>query len=246
MPRANRHILPGHVYHITHRCHDRRFLLGFQRDRNYCRTWFREAVGRNPVSVLGYCITSNHVHLVLCGETASAASSTMQLAAGCTAGQYNVRKGRKGAFWEGRYQCTLVDSGDYLLNCLQYVDMNMVRAGVVGHPGDWQWCGFREIAGLRQRNRIIDQDSLTDKLKVENVRQLRELYTEFINEASSAREFKREPKWTESVAVGSEDFVRTVAENLPRRQRIQISQAEDEERTNEWYVREVSPPYARF
>jgi REP element-mobilizing transposase RayT len=27
MPRANRYILPGRVYHLTHRCHDRQFLL---------------------------------------------------------------------------------------------------------------------------------------------------------------------------------------------------------------------------
>ena len=29
MPRANRYILPGHAYHVTHRCHDRSFLLKF-------------------------------------------------------------------------------------------------------------------------------------------------------------------------------------------------------------------------
>ena len=34
MPRANRYILPGHIYHITHRCHDRQFLLQFAKDRN--------------------------------------------------------------------------------------------------------------------------------------------------------------------------------------------------------------------
>ena len=27
MPRANRYILPGYVYHLTYRCHDRKFLL---------------------------------------------------------------------------------------------------------------------------------------------------------------------------------------------------------------------------
>ena len=32
MPRANRHIQAGHTYHITHRCHDRAFLLRFARD----------------------------------------------------------------------------------------------------------------------------------------------------------------------------------------------------------------------
>jgi len=33
MPRANRHFLPDHVWHITHRCHQKKFLLKFARDR---------------------------------------------------------------------------------------------------------------------------------------------------------------------------------------------------------------------
>jgi len=246
MPRANRHIVPGYVYHITHRCHDRKFLLRFQRDRNSYRKWLREAVGRNPVSVLGYCLTSNHVHLVLYGETVSAVSSTMQLAAGCTAGQYNGRKGRKGAFWEGRYHCTLVDSGEHLLNCLRYVDMNMVRATVVEHPMDWPWCSFCEIAGIRRRYRIIDRDCLAEKLGLENTSQLRTSYSTFIEKALVAQKSLRDPKWTESLAVGSESFVRKVVECLPQRQRIHMNQANDDGEPNEWHARETPPSYMRF
>ena len=41
MPRANRYILPRQIYHITHRCHDRAFLLRFTRDRSA----YRELMG---------------------------------------------------------------------------------------------------------------------------------------------------------------------------------------------------------
>ncbi|RPJ59179.1 MAG: hypothetical protein EHM23_15020 [Acidobacteria bacterium] len=34
MPRSNRYILPGYIYHVTHRCHDRRFLLKFGVDQS--------------------------------------------------------------------------------------------------------------------------------------------------------------------------------------------------------------------
>jgi hypothetical protein len=33
MPRASRYFLPGYVWHITHRCHQKEFLLKFSRDR---------------------------------------------------------------------------------------------------------------------------------------------------------------------------------------------------------------------
>ncbi|MHC1764682.1 MAG: response regulator [Verrucomicrobiia bacterium] len=43
LPRANRYVLPGHVYHLIHRCHDRRFLLRFATDRNGYKPRLREA-----------------------------------------------------------------------------------------------------------------------------------------------------------------------------------------------------------
>ncbi len=39
MPRANRHFVPGHVWHITHRCHRKAFLPEFARDRQRYLHW---------------------------------------------------------------------------------------------------------------------------------------------------------------------------------------------------------------
>jgi putative transposase len=65
MPRANRHFLPGCVWHITHRCHQKQFLLKFPRDRRRYLHWVFEAKKRFGLSVLNYMVTSNHVHLLL-------------------------------------------------------------------------------------------------------------------------------------------------------------------------------------
>jgi putative transposase len=63
MPRANHHFLPGHVWHITHRCHQRKFLLKFARDRRRYLHWVFEAKKRFGLCVLGYAVTANHIHL---------------------------------------------------------------------------------------------------------------------------------------------------------------------------------------
>ena len=65
MPRANRHFLPGHVWHITHRCHKKEFLLKFSRDRSRWINWLFEARKRFGLSVLNYVVTSNHIHLLV-------------------------------------------------------------------------------------------------------------------------------------------------------------------------------------
>jgi putative transposase len=65
MPCASRHFLPGHVWHITHRCHQRKFLLKFARDRRRYLHWVFEARKRLGLSVLNYTVTSNHIHLLV-------------------------------------------------------------------------------------------------------------------------------------------------------------------------------------
>ena len=44
---------------------------------------------------------------------------------------YNKRHGRKGFFWGERFKSVLVENGDTLINCLAYIDLNPVRAGLV-------------------------------------------------------------------------------------------------------------------
>ena len=52
MPRANRHFLPGLVWHLTHRCHERNFLLKFTPDRNNYLRWRYETCKRFGLCVL--------------------------------------------------------------------------------------------------------------------------------------------------------------------------------------------------
>ena len=57
------------------------------------------------------------------------------------------------AFWGDNYQATLVESGRYLWESQCYIELNMVRCGVVKHPREWDWVGYQEIMGHRQRYR---------------------------------------------------------------------------------------------
>jgi putative transposase len=66
----------------------------------------------------------------------------------------------KGAFWEDRYHATAIEGGEHLLRCVVYIDLNMVRAGVVAHPGEWAHGGYREIQAPRRRCVLIDYQAL--------------------------------------------------------------------------------------
>ncbi len=59
MARAHRHYLPGMIWHLTHRCQERQFLLKFACDRQAWIGWLFEARQRFGLSVLDYMVTSN-------------------------------------------------------------------------------------------------------------------------------------------------------------------------------------------
>ena len=54
---------------------------------------------------------------------------------------------RSGTLWEGRYKSALIDSDRYLLTCSRYIELNPVRARMVGHPGDYPWSSYRSNTG---------------------------------------------------------------------------------------------------
>ncbi len=90
--------------------------------------------------------------------------------------------------------------------------MNMVRAGVVGHPSEWSFSGYNEIQAPLQRYALIDYKALKKLLGFEAMDKLAVAYRGWIDEALSQGEHFRDGQWTESVAVGSESFVTTSKE----------------------------------
>jgi putative transposase len=170
MPRANRHHIPGCVWHITHRCHKKEFLLKFIRDRRRWIRWLFEAKKRYGLIVLNYMVTSNHVHLlVLDGDDEWTIPRSMQLVEGRIAQEYNQRKQRRGAFWEDRYHATAVQTGEHLTQCMAYIDLNMVRAGVVKHPSEWECCGYTAIQNPPERYQVIDLDQIAELLELHSL-----------------------------------------------------------------------------
>jgi putative transposase len=242
VPRRVRHVADGHVWHITHRCHDQAFLLRFARDRQAWQHWLREARLRYDLCVLNFIVTCNHIHLLVRDRGDNAIASSMQLIAGATAQAYNRRKNRRGAFWEDRYRVTAVESGRHLARCLVYIDLNMVRAGAVAHPAEWAESGYQELQRRRSRYRVINQRMLCDLLHVRDVDALQQRHADWIAAALARPPLTRDRRWTQSLAVGSLPFLARIAAELGLREgeREVVSLDED------YVLRESAAAYDRM
>jgi len=216
MPRANRHYIPGYVWHVTHRCHKREFLLKFNKDKGRWLWWLFEAKKRYDACILDYVVTSNHIHLLMYDKgKEQAIPRALQLIAGRTGQEFNQRKGRQGAFWEDRYHATAVETNDHLARCIVYIDLNMVRAGVVAHPSEWgTFAGYNEIQHPKKRYALIDHAELIALFGFRDLGDMIRAHALWVDEALQQEKKARDGKWTETIAVGSKGYVDSIKEKL--------------------------------
>ena len=126
----------------------------------------------------------------------------------------NKRKNRRGAYWEDRYHATAVETDKYLLECAVYIDLNMVRAGVVNHPAEWKFCGYQEILGLKKHKFLIDKDLLCSYFCIKDPKNLGRFYRAVIEEKIMQERSERESRWTDAIAVGSKEFTERFKQDL--------------------------------
>ena len=93
MARANRHFIPGQVWHVTHRCHKKEFLFKFAKDRLRWMQWLYQAKKKYQLVILDYMVTSNHTHLLVYDRgKPDVIPKSIQLLAGRIGQEYNVKK----------------------------------------------------------------------------------------------------------------------------------------------------------
>lgn len=240
MARAKRHYIPGQVWHITHRCHKREFLFKFAKDRRRWIQWLFEAKRRYGLTILNYIVTSNHIHLLVVDDKdRMTIPKAVQLTAGRIAQEYNQRKNRKGAYWEDRYHATAIETGRHLLRCLVYIDLNMVRAGVISHPTEWSFGGYNEIQSPRRKSILINYEKLADLSGCDSYTSFQNLHRNLVNDALETDKIKREARWSQSIAVGEKQFVADIKKRLASKALGRKTQSLDDG----FQLREEAMPY---
>jgi putative transposase len=138
MPRVARIVVPGVPHHITQRGNNREDVFFGDDDRRVYLELLAAQAERFELTVHGYCLMDNHVHLVATprGETslAQAVGRTHFLYT-----QYvNRLHGRSGHLWQNRFYSCALDQ-EHLWTALVYVERNPVRARVVRGPWNYRW-----------------------------------------------------------------------------------------------------------
>jgi putative transposase len=138
MARLSRVVAVDTPHHITQRGNARQYVLETDADRPVYLDLLRRNCRLEHLSLLGYCLMSNHVHLIAVPERDDSLRLALKHTHGRYAAYFNARCASSGHVWQGRYYSCPLDP-PHLWAALRYTELNPVRAGIVAAPAAYPW-----------------------------------------------------------------------------------------------------------
>jgi putative transposase len=129
--------------HVVQRGNNRQAIFTSDKDIAAYAHWLEEGTVKFNVQVHGWAFMTNHVHLLLTPFSENAVSNLLQYLGRLYVRYFNFAYARSGTLFEGRFKSSLIQQENYLLNCLRYIELNPVRAGMATDPGGYRWSSYR-------------------------------------------------------------------------------------------------------
>jgi putative transposase len=160
MARLPRIVVPNLPHHVTQRGNRRQQTFFCSSDYQYYLDVLSRTCKSYSVKILAYCLMPNHIHLILqpgCEKSLALAVSETHCA---YTRMINFKKGWQGHLWQGRFFSVPMDD-EYFIKCVQYIELNPVRANICKDPIDYKWSSGRSHLGS-QEDTIISVDHLLE------------------------------------------------------------------------------------
>jgi len=98
---------------------------------------------------------------------------------------YNRRHNRRGYFWGDRFKSVIVDKGETLVNCLAYIDLNPLRAGLVDRPEEYRWNSLGYHLQTRNKDQFLSTDFGLKEFNVKSEKERIRRYRRYVYEAGA-------------------------------------------------------------
>jgi putative transposase len=144
-------------HHITQRGNARRFILDSDADRVVYLNLLRQNIELHGVVLIGYCLMSNHVHLVAIPQKPDGLALVLRETHGRYAIYWHAVHRSSGHAWQGRYYSCLLDQA-HLWEALRYAELNPVRAGLVIEAEAWMWSSAAAHCGIATADEFLDRE----------------------------------------------------------------------------------------
>jgi putative transposase len=209
MARLARVVVADLPHHVTQRGNGRQSILTTDGERRVYLDLLRHYVSLHGLSLLGYCLMSNHVHLVAIPRKGDGLAVTLKQTHGRYAAYWNAAHKSSGHVWQGRfYSCPLDDV--HLWVCLRYAELNPVRAGLVARAELWRWSSAGVHCGAEANDGRLEIEAWSKRWSAAGWR-------DYLSSGESEAELRAIRKCTHTGRpLGSAEFVRAMEQATRR------------------------------
>ena len=208
MSRPLRIEYPGAFYHITSRGNERKAIFRGNKTCERFLSYFESATERYGAKIHCFCLMPNHYHLLLETPRGNLHQILHHLNTSYT-NYFNVRTGRVGHLFQGRYRAILVDKDSYALELSRYIHLNPVRAAMAKEPTDYLWSSYGGYAGERPSWDWLQTDFILGQMSASR-KEARRRYSKYVEQGMATGLKDPLEEVVASTVLGSESFVEWV------------------------------------
>ena len=100
---------------------------------------------------------------------------------------YNRCHNRRGYFWGDRFKSLIVEKGETLVNCLAYIDLNPVRAGIAERPEQYRWNSLGYHLQTGNKDGFLSTDFGLKEFNVKSKKERIRRYRRYVYEAGAVK-----------------------------------------------------------
>jgi len=167
MPRIARIVVPGCAHHITQRGNNGQDVFFVVDDRRAYLGFLKRAAAAHGLVVHGYCLMTNHVHLIATPKEEDSLAKAIGRAHFAYTQYVNELHARSGHLWQGRFYSCALDE-DHYWAALRYVERNPVRARLCRMPWRYPWSSAAAHLGQGDASGVLDLAAWSRKMDAVN------------------------------------------------------------------------------
>ena len=134
MARLPRLVIPGLAHYVLLRGHSGARVLHDAADEDAFLDALQHSLDGAEIALHAFALRETEVHLLLRPHSADILGRTIQTLGRRYVSAFNLRHGRSGTLWDGRYRAAVVEPGEMCLFALRRVER--LAAGHAPLPGD--------------------------------------------------------------------------------------------------------------
>lgn len=152
------------TYHAMSRGNNKQHILGGEKNKTLFIDILDKYKKRFSFKLYAFVLMDNHFHLVLEAGSRHPISKIMHSVLLSYSCHYRNQCAYVGHVWQGRFQSHIIEGEAYILECIDYVHNNPVRAKMVDVATDYCWssaCFYGDLINKKVDGRVsIDRWTL--------------------------------------------------------------------------------------